>query len=91
MWRAAARNLSLSDAQKKALCQLRQLFLQKQEALISQRVDSIGILQQTIPNVASSHDIAAKFLQASNPIGKPVVCAGPDLESDPSHPQYFDL
>jgi len=63
MWRAAAHNLDLSDQQKKALYQLRRLFMQKQEGLVQQRQQAISSLRTTIPNAASSHDIAAQFLK----------------------------
>lgn len=62
-WRAAARNLELSDQQRKAVCQLRRLFLQKQRALIQHRQASTSALQAAVPNAASSHDIAAQFLK----------------------------
>ena len=65
MWRAAARNLDLTDSQRRALCQLRLLFMQKQDSLIAQRREAMAALQQTIPNAASSHDIAAQFLKVT--------------------------
>ena len=65
MWRAAAHNMELTDPQKKALCQLRRLFMQKQEALIVHRHESTAALQRAIPNAASSHDIASQFLLVS--------------------------
>lgn len=65
MWRAAAHNLELSDQQRKALCHLRRLFMQKQEALIEHRQNSIAALQAAMPNAASSHDIATQFLKVS--------------------------
>ena len=74
MWRAAARNLELSEQQKKALCQLRRLFMQKQEALIAHRQRSIAALQAAVPNAASSHDIAAQFLKVTaSPFDTPDV------------------
>ena len=66
MWRAAAHNLELTEQQRKALCQLRRLFLQKQEALIAHRQKSTAALQLCVPNAASSHDIAAQFLKVSS-------------------------
>lgn len=69
MWRAAARNLDLSDQQKMALCQLRRLFMQKQDTLIQQRQSAIASLHTTIPNAASSHDIASQFLKAEEAMG----------------------
>lgn len=57
--------MELTEQQKKALCQLRRLFMQKQEALIMHRQQSCAALQQAVPNAASSHDIAAQFLKVS--------------------------
>ena len=63
MWRSAAHNLQLTESQRKALVQLRLLFMQKQDFLIAQRRAAMAALQSTIPSCASSHDIAAQFLR----------------------------
>lgn len=65
MWRAAAHNMELTDQQRQALCQLRRLFLKKQEALIAHRQRQMANLQLCVPNAASSHDIAAQFLKVN--------------------------
>lgn len=67
MWRAAARNLRLSSPQTKALCQLRQLFMRKHEALLLQRRQAMQALQQAMPSPASSHDMAQQFLNVGLP------------------------
>lgn len=66
MWRAAAHNMDLTEHQRKALIQLRQLYMSKQNKLVSERLAAIAAMHVAIPDPASSHDIALQFLRVSS-------------------------